>query len=722
MHKCHHHGTDKKIVVDIDKDAVYTCPMHPEIRQIGPGSCPKCGMALEPLISNTEDLTEYNDMLKRFILAAIFTVPLFIISMGDLFPGKPISKLLSPDIKIYLELLLALPVCIWSAWPFYTRGIDSVITRNLNMFTLIGLGVSVAFLYSMIATIMPNIFPDSFRNNEGLVDVYFEAAGVIVTLILLGQVLELRARSQTNTAIKKLLGLSAKTARRVNSDGSEEDIELNQVHIGDILRVRPGEKVPVDGVVTEGSSYIDESMITGEPIPVQKLPDDNVVGATVNGNSSFLMRAEKVGSETLLSRIVMMVSEAQRSKAPIQKLADTVAGIFVPIVVVVAIITFIVWSLIGPDPKMAHALVNAVAVLIIACPCALGLATPMSIMVATGKGAMSGILFKNAESIETMRKVDTLVVDKTGTLTEGKPKLVTIMPKQGIDEYKLLYFAASLEQGSEHPLATAIVSGAKDKKITLTKVDGFDSVTGKGVVGTVDNSSVILGNTKLFKDHNIDITNFEEKANTLRSDGQTVMFVAVDNKFIGLIGVADPIKETTQKAIEDLHKEGLKVIMLTGDNELTARAVANKLNLDNVISQVLPDEKLDIVKKLKDDGHVVAMVGDGINDAPALAMADVGIAMGTGTDVAMESAGVTLVKGDLRGVEKSVALSQKTMTNIKQNLFFAFFYNAAGVPIAAGVLYPFFGLLLSPMIAALAMSFSSVSVITNALRLRSSQI
>ena len=721
-HKCHHHESSNKVKVDSDKNAVYTCPMHPEIRQIGPGSCPKCGMALEPLMSGTEDLTEYKDMLKRFILAAIFTVPLFIISMGDLLPGKPISKLLNPDIKIYIEMLLALPVCLWSAWPFYTRGVDSVITRNLNMFTLIGLGVSVAFIYSMVATLLPNIFPDSFKNTESLVDVYFEAAGVIVTLILLGQVLELRARSQTNMAIKKLLGLSAKTARRVKSDGTEEDIDLNQVHIGDILRVRPGEKVPVDGVVTEGSSYIDESMITGEPIPVQKSPDDKVVGATVNGNSSFLMRAEKVGSETLLSRIVMMVAEAQRSKAPIQKLADTVAGIFVPIVVVVAIITFIVWSSIGPDPKMAYALVNAVAVLIIACPCALGLATPMSIMVATGKGAMSGILFKNAQAIETMRKVDTLVIDKTGTLTEGKPKLVTILPVEGIDENKLLYFAGSLEQGSEHPLATAIVNGAKDKNITLTKVDNFDSVTGKGVVGTVDNSSVILGNTKLLKEHNIDISNLEDKANGLRADGQTIMFVAMNNKFIGLIGVADPIKETTQKAIEDLHHKGLKVIMLTGDNEVTAKAVAKKLNLDNVVAQVLPDQKLEIVKKLKEDGHIVAMAGDGINDAPALAMADVGIAMGTGTDVAMESASVTLVKGDLRGIEKSVALSQKTMANIKQNLFFAFFYNAAGVPIAAGVLYPFFGLLLSPMIAALAMSFSSVSVITNALRLRSSKI
>lgn len=720
--KCHHHESGNKVDVDADKDAVYTCPMHPEIRQIGPGSCPKCGMALEPLIAGSEDLTEYKDMLKRFILAAIFTVPLFIISMGDLLPGKPVSQVISTDIKIYLEMLLALPVCLWSAWPFYIRGIDSIRTRNLNMFTLIGLGVSVAFIYSLIATLIPGVFPDSFRSSDGLVDVYFEAAGVIVTLILLGQVLELRARSQTNTAIKKLLGLSAKTARRVNEDGTEEDVELNVVHVGDILRVRPGEKVPVDGVVKEGSSYIDESMITGEPVPVQKSLDDKVVGATINGTSSFLMSAEKVGSETLLSRIVMMVAEAQRSKAPIQKLADTVAGYFVPIVVMVSIITFITWSLIGPDPKMAYALVNAVAVLIIACPCALGLATPMSIMVATGKGAMSGILFKNAEAIEAMRKVDTLVVDKTGTLTEGKPKLVTVMPAAGFDEDKLLYYAASLEQGSEHPLATAIVNGAQDRDIKISKVEDFDSITGKGVTGTIDRVKIILGNIALMQANKIDITNENDEANKLRAEGQTVMFVACDNKLIGLVGVADPIKDTTFSAIENLHKEGLKVIMVTGDNEVTAKSVANKLNLDNVVAQVLPDQKLEIIKKLKQEGHTVAMAGDGINDAPALAIADVGIAMGTGTDVAMESAGVTLVKGDLRGIEKSVALSQKTMMNIKQNLFFAFFYNAAGVPIAAGVLYPFFGLLLSPMIAALAMSFSSVSVITNSLRLRSSKI
>lgn len=654
---------------DMDNDAIYTCPMHPEIRQIGPGSCPKCGMALEPLVAGCEDLTEYKDMLKRFIWAAIFTVTLFIISMGDLLPGKPISKVLSAELKIYLEMLLALPVCIWSAMPFYTRGIDSVRTKNLNMFTLIGLGVSVAFIYSMIATLVPNIFPDSFRNTEGLVDVYFEAAGVIVTLILLGQVLELRARSQTNMAIKKLLELSAKTARRVNKDGLEEDIDFNLVQIGDVLRVRPGEKVPVDGVVIEGSSYIDESMITGEPIPVQKSLDDRVVGATVNSNNSFLMRAEKVGSETLLSRIVMMVAEAQRSRAPIQKLADTVAGIFVPIVVLVAVITFIVWSLIGPDPKMAHALVNAVAVLIIACPCVLGLATPMSIMVATGKGVMSGILFKNAEAIETMRKVDTLVVDKTGTLTEGKPKLVTVKSSGEFTEEKLLYYAASLEQGSEHPLATAIVNGSKDKDIKLGDISNFASLTGKGVTGTVDSANVILGNTALMQANNINITIEDNDVNKLRADGQTIMFVAVNNKLAGLIGVADPIKDSTLQAIENLHKEGLKIIMLTGDNEVTAKAVGKKLNLDNVIAQVLPDEKLEIVKKLKQEGHVVAMAGDGINDAPALAIADVGIAMGTGTDVAMESAGVTLVKGDLRGIEKSVALSQKTMLNIKQNLF-----------------------------------------------------
>lgn len=717
---CHHKDDKENISKDMDIGAIYTCPMHPEIRQVGPASCPKCGMALEPLVGDSEDLSEYNDMLKRFIIAAIFTVPLFIISMGDLFPGKPISQLLSSNIKIYIEMLLALPVCLWSAWPFYTRAIDSVRTKNLNMFTLIGLGVSVSFLYSMFATLFPNIFPDSFRSSDGLVDVYFEAAGVIVTLILLGQVLELRARSQTNTAIKKLLGLSAKTARRVNKNGIEEDVELNVVHVGDILRVRPGEKVPVDGVVIEGNSFIDESMITGEPVPVQKSLDDKVVGATINGTSGFLMRAEKVGSETLLARIVMMVSEAQRSKAPIQKLADNVAGYFVPIVIIVSIITFIVWSLFGPEPKMAYALVNAVAVLIIACPCALGLATPMSIMVATGKGATSGILFKNAEAIETMRKVDTLVIDKTGTLTEGKPKLVAVISVPGFDQDKLLYYAASLEQGSEHPLASAIVNGAKDKNLTLGKVEAFNSVTGKGVIGTIDNVKIVLGNLALMRENSIASEN--DEADKLRTEGQTVMFVACDNKLAGLIGVADPIKDTTFSAIESFHKKGLKVIMVTGDNEVTAKAVAKKLNLDNVIAGVLPDQKLEIIKRLQQNNHVVAMAGDGINDAPALAIADVGIAMGTGTDVAMESAGVTLVKGDLLGIDKAISLSQKTMANIKQNLFFAFFYNAAGVPIAAGVLYPFFGLLLSPMIAALAMSFSSVSVITNALRLKRSKI
>jgi len=702
--------------------SIYTCPMHSEIRNTSPGDCPKCGMPLEPIISNQEDLAEYKNMLKRFILAAIFTIPLFIIAMGDLLPTRPISKIFSPEIKIYIEMFLALPVCIWSAWPFYLKGINSLIKRKLNMFTLISLGVIVAFGYSLVATIIPNIFPDSFRNSYGLVDVYFEAAAVIVTLILLGQVLELKARSQTGAAIKKLLGLSAKTARRVINNSSEEDIELNQVKIDDILRVRPGEKIPVDGIIVDGSSYIDESMLTGEPIPVQKNINDKVIGATINVNSSFLMKAQKIGSETLLSRIIIMVAEAERSKAPIQKLADIVASYFVPIVIAISIITFIIWSLIGPEPKMTYALINSIAVLIIACPCALGLATPMSIMVATGKGAMNGILFKNAEAIESLRSIDTLVIDKTGTLTEGKPKVINIISYNNFTEEKLLYYAASLEQNSEHPLGASIVQNAKDKNIKITKADKFNSISGEGVTGFVNDTNVILGNKNLMDQNNINISIITDKVQKLRTEGQTVMFVAINNKLAGIIGVADPIKETTFAAIDNLHKLGLKIIMLTGDNKLTAKSVADKIKIDLVISEVLPDEKLTVIKKLKQKGATVAMAGDGVNDAPALAMADIGIAMGTGTDVAMESAGITLVKGDLLGIEKAISLSKKAMRNIKQNLFFAFFYNAFGVPLAAGILYPFFGILLNPMIAAFAMSFSSVSVIGNALRLKKAKL
>lgn len=703
-------------------EAIYTCPMHPEIKQKGPGSCPICGMALEPLVDDGSENVELKDMTRRFWLAAIFTIPLFILSMGDLLPGQPISSLFSPEVRIILELLLATPVCLWSAWPFYVRGIDSIIKWNLNMFTLIGLGVSVAFTYSLIAAILPDLFPASFKDTDGHVAVYFEAAAVIVTLILLGQVLELRARSQTNAAIKKLLGLAAKNARRIKSDGTEEDIPLEQIELGDMLRVRPGEKVPVDGVILEGRSSVDESMISGEPIPVEKSSGDRVIGATVNGTGSFMMKAEKVGSETLLSRIVHMVAEAQRSRAPIQKLADIVAGYFVPVVVLIAIATFIIWGIWGPDPAMTYALINAVAVLIIACPCALGLATPMSIMVATGRGAMNGVLFKNAEAIEILRKVDTIVVDKTGTLTEGKPKLVSVEPSEGTKEAALLQVAASIEKGSEHPLATAIVQGASERDVPVASVSDFTSITGKGVKGKVGGQTIALGNKALMQDLSVEFAHLFERAETLRSEGQTVMFVAIDSKPGGLIGVADPIKTTTPGAIEALHKEGIRVVMLTGDSATTAKAVAQKLSIDEVIAEVLPHQKVEAVENLQKQGHVVAMAGDGINDAPALAKAQVGIAMGTGTDVAMESAGVTLVKGDLTGIVRARVLSRATMTNIKQNLFFAFVYNAAGVPVAAGVLYPFFGILLSPMIAAAAMSFSSISVIGNALRLKTTKI
>ncbi len=700
--------------------------MHPEIRQDHPGSCPKCGMTLvlrNPVAGeNTEENAELKYMTRRFWFAAVLTTPLLLIVMGDMLPGMPVSRILTHGIRSWVELLLATPVCLWAAWPFYVRAFQSMVNRSLNMFTLIGLGVSVSYLYSLVAALFPSLFPASFRNEAGEVALYFEAAGVIVTLILLGQVLEIRARSQTGAAIKKLLGMAAKSARRVADDGKEEDVPLEAVVVGNKLRVRPGEKVPVDGVVLEGNSSVDESLVSGEPIPSEKNSGDKVVGATMNGTGSFLMKAEKVGAETLLSRIVSMVAEAQRSRAPIQKLADTVSGYFVPIVVGLAILTFAVWALWGPDPKMAHALINAVAVLIIACPCALGLATPMSIMVATGKGATMGILFKNAEAIETMCKVNTLVVDKTGTLTEGKPKLVVVVPAEGFGEPEVLRLAASLEKGSEHPLAAAIVKGAEEKKTDFAKVEDFKSVTGKGVQGSIEGRRVVLGNQTLMDSLGIYAGGLAAKAESLRSEGQTVMFLGLDGKAAGLLGVADPIKESTPEAIKALHAEGIKIVMLTGDSETTARAVAKTLGLDDVVAGVLPDQKAEKVKKLQAEGRFVAMAGDGINDAPALAQAQVGIAMGTGTDVAMESAGVTLVKGDLRGIVKARALSRCTMANIKQNLFFAFFYNAAGVPLAAGFLFPFFGLLLSPIIAAAAMSFSSLSVVMNALRLRKAKI
>lgn len=708
----------KNIKILTDSNTVYTCPMHPEVRQKGQGSCPKCGMALEPLIANDEENKELKDMTNRFWLASLFTIPLFIISMGDLIPGQPISQFLSPSLKVYIEFFLATPICLYSAWPFYVRGIDSIIRKNLNMFTLIGIGVSVAYIYSVIATLFPALFPNSFRNSLGHVAVYFEAAGVIVTLILLGQVLELKARSQTGEAIKKLLGLSAKTAKRINDDGSEEDISLEIVQLNDKLRVRPGEKIPVDGIVIDGKSYVDESMVTGESIPVEKSKDSPVVGATVNGTGSFVMVAKKIGHDTLLSRIIHMVADAQRSRAPIQKLADIVAGYFVPIVLAIAIITFIFWANWGPAPAMAYAIINSVAVLIIACPCALGLATPMSIMVSTGRAASMGVLFKNAEAIEVLRKVTTLVVDKTGTLTEGRPELVTIMPIESQNEDDFLTIVASLEKGSEHPLAEAIVRGAEKKDLSLVTVIDFNSITGKGVKGVISGKSIALGNKALMKDENVSIDHIINEAESFRAEGQTVMFVSIDHKYAGLIGVADPIKETSKQAIIELQNEGLEIVMLTGDNKTTAEAVAKKLGIDKVIAEVLPEQKVEAVAKLQGKGKIVAMAGDGINDAPALAKADVGIAMGTGTDIAMESAGVTLVKGDLRGIVRARKLSRATMSNIKQNLFFAFIYNAAGIPIAAGILFPNFGILLNPMIAAAAMSFSSLSVIANSLRLK----
>ncbi len=701
----------------------YTCPMHPEVVQDHPGSCPKCGMALEPrTVETEEDTSELDDMTRRFWISTILAVPVFFSAMTAEFRPELINGFIEPKIRQWIELLLSTPVVWWGGWIFFKRGWQSIITRNLNMFTLISIGVGIAWIYSFVAVVAPGIFPPDVFNEYGVVPVYFEAAAVITALVLLGQVLELRARRQTNSAIRLLLGLAPKKARIVHEDGTEEDIPLEHVKPGDILRIRPGEKIPVDGEVIEGESNVDESMVTGEPIPVAKSAGDKVIGATVNGNGTLLMRAEKVGADTLLAQIVNMVAEAQRSRAPIQKLADKVAGYFVPAVVLVAIITFIVWSQWGPEPAIAYAVINAVAVLIIACPCALGLATPVSIMVGTGRGAMMGVLIKNAEALEVMEKVDTLVVDKTGTLTEGKPKLVSVIPFDGFNEQDILRLAASLEHVSEHPLAEAIVNGAQEKGVVPTRVEEFQSITGKGVLGTVDGKMVALGNLKLMKNLGVEMKNLPEMADKLRKKGQTVMFIAIDKKAAGLIGVADPIKKSTPEAIRDLHDENIRVVMLTGDSRKTAEAVAKTLDIDQVYAEVLPEQKAEIVKGLQKKGHIVAMAGDGINDAPALAQADVGIAMGTGTDVAMESAGVTLVKGDMRAIVRAFRLSRATMRNIKENLFFAFVYNSAGIPIAAGILYPFFGILLSPMIAAAAMSFSSVSVIANALRLKKVQI
>jgi Cu+-exporting ATPase len=695
----------------------WTCPMHPEIVRSEPGACPICGMALEPrVVTIAERNPELDDMTRRFRVSLLLTAPILALMVSEFVPGQPLQHLLPHSAMNWVELALASPVVLWGGRPFFERGYASVVNRHLNMFTLIALGVGAAYGYSLMATIVPWIFPPSFRTG-GDVAVYFEPAAVIVVLVLLGQVLELRARSRTSTAIRNLLGLAPKTARRV-ADGSEQEIPLEHVVVGDRLRVRPGERVPVDGHVVEGATTIDESMVTGEPIPVEKVHGARVTGGTVNGTGTFVMAADRVGSDTLLAQIVRMVSEAQRSRAPIQRVADVVSAWFVPIVIAVAIVTFIVWAMVGPEPRLAHALVNAVAVLIIACPCALGLATPMSIMVGTGRGAEAGVLIRNAEALEVLEKVTTIVVDKTGTLTEGKPKLVALEPVAGVDATALLRAAGSVEHVSEHPLASAIVAGARDRQVPLADVDGFQSVTGKGVTGNVDGRRVAVGNSALMQEVGAAAAPLEVRADALRRDGQTVMFVAVDGRLAGLIGVADPLKPTAADAIRRLHEDGVKLAMVTGDNAATAAAVARAVAIDRVDAEVLPDRKASIVKELQQSGERVAMAGDGINDAPALAQADVGIAMGTGTDVAMESAGVTLVKGDLRGIVRARRLSRAVMGNIRQNLFFAFVYNVLGVPIAAGLLYPIAGLLLSPMIASAAMTFSSVSVIANALRLR----
>ena len=697
----------------------YTCPMHPEIVQADPGSCSICGMALEPRTVTVEEANpELTDMTRRFWLSVVLGSPILALMISDMLPGHPLQQLVSGKALVWFQFLLATPVVLWIGWPLFERAWASIVNRHLNMFTLIGLGTGAAYLYSVAATLVPGIFPDSFRVHGGELAVYFEPAVAIIALVLLGQVLELRARSRTSSALKALLGLAPKTARIVRADGREEDISLDQVQVNDQLRVRPGEKIPVDGVVVDGTSAVDESMVTGESIPVEKQPGQKVVGATVNGTGSFVMRAERIGRETLLSQIVRMVSEAQRTRAPIQRLADIVAAYFVPIVMLVAVVTFVIWAIYGPEPRMAYALLNAVAVLIIACPCALGLATPMSIMVGTGRGATAGVLIRNAEALETLANVDVLVVDKTGTLTEGKPRLMMIAPLPNFSEAELLRLTGGLEQNSEHPLASAIVIGAREMGLTLGKPKEFRSLTGKGVTGTVEDRVVAVGTVPFLRELGVDTGALIAQAEPLRQEGQTVMFVTIDGKPAGLLGVADPIKASTPEAIDLLHREGLRLVMLTGDNRTTAEAVARRLHIDDVQAEVLPDQKTAVIKQLQAEGRIVAMAGDGINDAPALAQAQVGIAMGTGTDVAMESAGVTLVKGDLRAIARARRLSRGTMKNIRQNLFFAFVYNILGVPIAAGVLYPFVGVLLSPMLASAAMTFSSVSVIANALRLR----
>ncbi len=703
----------------VPEGTVYTCPMHPQIRQIGPGNCPICGMALEPVIATAESgpSEEYLDMRRRFWVGLVLGLPVFILEMGAHLTN--LHMLLGPQMSNWLQMVLATPVVLWAGWPFFQRGWQSLVTRHLNMFTLIAMGTGVAWLYSVVATVFPGIFPATFRSAEGSVAVYFEAAAVITVLVLLGQVLELRAREQTGGAIRALLDLAPKTARRIGVDGSEEDVGLDQVVVGDRLRVRPGEKVPVDGVLVEGRSSVDESMITGESMPVTKEVGAKLIGGTMNQTGAFVMEAGKVGHDTMLSQIVQMVADAQRSRAPIQRLADEVSGWFVPLVIIVAIVSFAAWMMFGPEPRFAHGLVAAVAVLIIACPCALGLATPMSIMVGVGRGARLGVLIKNAEALERFEKVDTIVVDKTGTLTEGRPKVTAMIPRTDLSETEFLRLAATLENSSEHPLALAIVNAARERGIPIGSAEGFDSPVGKGVIGMVDGHALILGSNRIMAEERIDVSSMTAKAEELRNDGATVIFMAMDGRVAGLYAIADPIKPTTPEAVSALVGAGIRVVMLTGDNETTAHAVARRLGITEVEAEVLPENKSKIVSRLRSEGKIVGMAGDGVNDAPALAAADVGIAMGTGTDVAIESAGVTLLKGDLQGIVRARQLSHATMANIRQNLFFAFIYNALGVPVAAGVLYPAFGLLLSPIIAAAAMALSSVSVIGNSLRLRS---
>lgn len=698
--------------------AMYTCPMHPEIRQQGPGDCPICGMALEPEQVSLGDgpSAELEDMTRRFWVGFVLTLPVLALEMGGHFTG--LDHMVPPQMSNWIQLFLATPVVAWCGWPFFVRGWKSVVSRNLNMFTLIAIGTGVALIYSLVATLAPQVFPSAFRQDDGSVSVYFEAAAVIVVLVLLGQVLELRAREKTSGAIKALLDLAPATARRLEDEGGEFDVSLDQVSVGDRLRVRPGDKVPLDGEVLEGSSNVDESMVTGEPLAVGKKQGDQVIGGSINQQGSFIMRADKVGRDTMLSQIVQMVASAQRSRAPIQGLADKVASWFVPAVIVIAILAFGVWSIVGPTPPMAFGLIAAVSVLIIACPCALGLATPMSIMVGVGRGAQSGVLIRNAEALERMEKVDTVVVDKTGTLTEGKPQVTKLVPAEGFSEEDLMRFVGGLEKGSEHPLAHAILDKAKAMELKLPDAEGFDSPNGKGVTGKIGGQLVLVGNRLLMESEGVDTSDFDSEADQLREDGATVIFAAVDGKICGLLAIADPVKETTKRAISALQKEGIRVVMLTGDNRTSAEAVARMLGIDEVEAEVLPEDKGRIVERLQKEGRIVAMAGDGVNDAPALATADVGIAMGTGTDVAIESAGITLLRGDLMGIVEARRLSLATMRNIRQNLFFAFVYNAAGIPVAAGVLYPFAGILLSPIFAAAAMSLSSVSVIVNALRLR----